>query len=263
MMSYDSILYSVTDGVARITLNRPESLNSLSSQLLSELREAALKAPGDGARALLITGAGRGFCAGADLSEPPPLDDNGKLDLGKALDERYHPALDALFNLDIPVVTAINGVAAGAGASFALAGDIVIAARSAKFRQAFVKIGLLPDASGTWLLPRLVGRARAMGMAMLGEDISADQALAWGMIWQVVDDEQLDATATDMAKHLAAMPTKALASIRKAINASADNDLKTQLEIERQSQYELGQTQDFQEGVLAFMQKRAAHFTGT
>lgn len=261
-MSYENILYSVADGVATITLNRPESLNSLSSQLLIELREAVLQAPQDGARALLLTGAGRGFCAGADLSEPPPLDDSGKLDLGKALEERYHPALEALFNLDIPVVTAINGVAAGAGASFALAGDIVIAARSAKFRQAFVKIGLLPDASGTWLLPRLVGRARAMGMAMLGEDISAEQALEWGMIWQVVDDEALASHAAEMAQRLASMPTRALAAIRKAVHSSPDNDLQTQLEIERQSQYELGQTQDFQEGVMAFMQKRKPNFTG-
>lgn len=261
-MSYETILYSVRDAVATITLNRPESLNSLSSQLLSELRAAALQAPQDGARALLITGAGRGFCAGADLSEPPPMDASGKLDLGKALEERYHPALEALFGLDIPVVTAINGIAAGAGASFALAGDIVIAGRSASFKQAFVKIGLLPDASGTWLLPRLVGRARAMGMAMLGESVSAEQALEWGMIWQVVEDDQLQDKAEAMARHLATQPTRALAAIRKAINASADNDLHTQLDIERQSQYELGQSQDFQEGVTAFMQKRQASFSG-
>lgn len=261
-MSYQSILYSLGDGVATITLNRPDSLNSLSSQLLKELREAVLQAPQDGARALLLTGSGRGFCAGADLSEPPPLDAAGKLDLGKALEERYHPALEALFGLDIPVITAINGIAAGAGASFALAGDIVIAARSAKFRQAFVRIGLLPDASGTWLLPRLVGRARAMGMAMLGEDITAEQALDWGMIWQVVDDEALASEAQSLAAHLASQPTRALGAIRKAIHASPDNDLHTQLEVERQAQYQLGQTQDFQEGVMAFMQKRKANFKG-
>lgn len=261
-MSYETILYEVDDGVATITLNRPDSLNSLSSKLLDELRQAMLQAPQDGARALVLTGAGRGFCAGADLSEPPPMDERGQLDLGKALDERYHPALDALFNLEIPVITAVNGIAAGAGASFALAGDIVIAARSAVFRQAFVKIGLLPDASGTWLLPRLVGRARAMGMAMLGENITADQALEWGMIWEVAEDSQLKARVGELAQHLARQPTKALAAIRKAINASADNDMKTQLEIERQAQKELGRTHDFQEGVMAFMQKRAADFQG-
>lgn len=261
-MSYECILYEVDGPVATITLNRPESLNSLSSQLLKELRDAALQAPLDGARVLLLTGAGRGFCAGADLSEPPPMNDEGKLDLGRALDERYHPALEALFGLDIPVVTAINGIAAGAGASFALAGDIVIASRSASFKQAFVKIGLLPDASGTWLLPRLVGRARAMGMAMLGETITAEQALEWGMIWQVVDDETLAEESRKLAEHLASQPTLALGEIRKAIHASSDNDLTTQLEVERQAQYRLGQTQDFQEGVMAFMQKRTADFQG-
>jgi len=261
-VSYETILYEVADGVATITLNRPDSLNSLSGKLLDELRDAASRAPAVGARALVLTGAGRGFCAGADLSEPPPMDEQGRLDLGKALDERYHPTLQVLFDLDIPFITAINGMAAGAGASFALAGDMVIAARSAVFRQAFVKIGLLPDASGTWLLPRLVGRARAMGMAMLGENISAEQALDWGMIWQVVEDDELQARAMQLAQHLAKQPTRALAAIRKAINASPDNDLHTQLEIERQSQAELGRTQDFQEGVMAFMQKREANFQG-
>lgn len=261
-MSYETIIYELKGSVAHITLNRPDSLNSLSTQLLIELREALLQAPADGARAVLMTGAGRGFCAGADLSEPPVVGADGQLDLGQALDDRYHPVLEAMFGLDIPVVTAVNGVAAGAGASFALAGDIVIAARSATFKQAFVNIGLLPDASGTWLLPRLVGRARAMGMAMLGEKISAEQALDWGMLWQVVDDEALADTATRMAEHLATQPTRALAAIRKSINVSPDNDLKTQLDMERDYQRELGRSQDFQEGVTAFMQKRAANFQG-
>ena len=262
-MSYNTLLYDLQDNVATITLNRPQRLNSLSLELLTELRAAILQAPEDGARALLITGAGRGFSSGADLVEDQlPVDEQGRPDLGKALDERYHPMLEALNNLQIPVVHAINGVAAGAGASLAIAGDIVIAARSASFKQAFIHIGLIPDASGTWLMPRLVGRARALGMSMLGEAISAQQAADWGLIWTVVDDDELMTTATDMARHLASQPTQAMAAIRKVIRASYNNDLPAQLELEAELQRSMGQTEDFMEGVMAFVQKRDPVFKG-
>lgn len=261
-MSFQTISLNIDQNIATVTLNRPESLNSLNAMLLDELHQALKQVADSDSRALLITGAGRGFCAGADLSENVPLDSDGKPDLGKALDERYHPVLETLYAIPMPVIVAVNGVAAGAGASIALAGDIVIAAQSAYFKQAFVNIGLLPDASGTWLLPRLAGRARAMGMCMLGEKIPAEQAEAWGMIWKTVDDADLGKESQALAEHLAKQPTQALIAIKQALHASANNDLTTQLELEAAWQRRLGKTQDFQEGAMAFIQKRPAKFTG-
>lgn len=260
---YQCLRYQISDSVAEITLHRPASLNSLNAELLTELREALEQTQQDGARAVILTGEGRGFCSGADLADQNlPRDADGLPLLGKSLDDYYHPMLETLYALPLPVVHAVNGVAAGAGASIALAGDIVIAARSASFKQAFVNIGLVPDASGTWLLPRLTTRARAMGMCMLGDSISAEQALAWGMIWQMVEDDQLMAEGRSLAARLAAQPTRAIAAIKTALRSGAQNDLSTQLDIESRLQTELGQSQDFIEGVSAFLEKRPPRFTG-
>ena len=244
--------------VATITLDRPDTLNALNAAMVDELRAAVEGLAASGARCLLITGDGRGFSSGADLAGSGGLPD----DVGLSLEKRFNPLIEALFALPIPVVAAVNGPAAGAGCSLALAADIVIAARSAYFLQAFVNIGLIPDASATWLLPRLAGRARAMEMMMLGERIPAEQALEWGMISRVVDDEFLAEEAVALATRLAQGPTVALGLIRRLARNSANLPLSDALAAERIAQREAGQTEDFRAAVLAFLQKRQPQFRG-
>jgi 2-(1,2-epoxy-1,2-dihydrophenyl)acetyl-CoA isomerase len=213
-------------------------------------------------RCLLITGNGRGFCAGQDLSDRN-VDPNAEMpNLGESIEKNYNPLIRTLQGLEMPVICAVNGVAAGAGANIAFACDIVLAARSASFIQAFCKIGLVPDSGGTWTLPRLVGHARAMALSMLGDKISAEQAQSWGMIWQVIDDEQLKDEALSMAKRLATQPTKGLALIKRAIQSSWDNSFDEQLDLERDLQTLAGRTEDYREGVKAFMEKRQPDFKG-
>jgi len=250
------LLLTIEDGVATLTLNRPDHLNSFTIAMHEELAAALQQVRDDAAiRALVLTGAGRGFCAGQDLSSVPD-------DLGALLERYYGPLVLRLRALPKPVIAAVNGVAAGAGASLALACDLVIATRSASFIQAFSKIGLLPDAGGTYFLPRLVGSARAMGMALLADKLSAQQAADWGLIWQCVDDAEFAVTVQQLARRLADGPTLGYARIKQALNAAGQNTLEAQLELERDSQRELGQSADFREGVAAFMAKRAPEFVG-
>lgn len=260
-MAFNTIILSLSDDLARLTLNRPDKLNSFTQQMHEELIEALDEVENSQARALIITGEGRGFCAGQDLGDPA-FEINDDFDAGDALEKNYNPLIKRIQNLPIPVIAAVNGVAAGAGANLAFACDIVIAARSASFIQAFAKIGLIPDAGGTWILPRKIGMARAMGLAMLAMPLAAEKACDWGLIWQVVDDDELDQTATQTATYLAAQPTKALANIKKALHASTTNDMAAQLELERELQSDSSKSHDFREGVSAFFEKRKPTFTG-
>lgn len=262
-MSDKTILLTIADGIATVTLNRPDRLNSFTAAMHEELREAIAELRDDKAvRCLLLTGAGRGFCAGQDLSDRAVAPGAQGPDLGASIETNYNPLVRSLRSLPMPVVCAVNGVAAGAGANIALACDIVLAARSASFIQAFCKIGLIPDSGGTWTLPRLVGHARAMGLAMLGDKVSAEQAESWGMIWKAVDDDRLMDEAGALARHLAGQPTHGLALIKQALNASSANDLDTQLDLERDLQREAGRSHDYREGVAAFVEKRAPKFEG-
>ncbi len=260
-MTYATIRFEVADQVATLTLNRPDKLNSFTAEMHAELKDAlgGVVATGSGVRALLITGAGRGFCAGQDLSQR-----SGPVvpDLGETIEKQFNPLIRTLRALEIPVIGAVNGTAAGAGMSLALACDITLAARSATFLQAFAKIGLIPDAGSTFFLPRLVGDARARGLAMLADKISAEQAAAWGLIWKVVEDDQLMPEATALARHLATQPTQGLALIKQALNQSAANDLDGQLDVERDLQRIAGRTEDYREGVAAFFDKRPPRFKG-
>lgn len=263
MESDKTILLTIADGVATVTLNRPDRLNSFTAAMHEELREAIAELRDDKAvRCLLLTGAGRGFCAGQDLSDRAVAPGAQGPDLGASIETNYNPLVRSLRSLPMPVVCAVNGVAAGAGANIALACDIVLAARSASFIQAFCKIGLIPDSGGTWTLPRLVGHARAIGLAMLGDKIPAEQAEAWGMIWKAVDDDRLMEEAGALARHLASQPTHGLALIKQALNASSANDLDTQLDLERDLQREAGRSRDYREGVAAFVEKRVPKFEG-
>lgn len=257
------ILSQVEQGVMTITLNRPERLNSFNDVMHQQLAECLTQAERDDAiRCLLMTGAGRGFCAGQDLNDRN-VDPNGPApDLGMSVERFYNPLVRRLAKLQKPVIAAVNGVAAGAGATLALGCDIVIAARSASFVMAFSKLGLVPDCGGTWLLPRVAGRARAMGLALFGDKLGAEQAHAWGMIWQVVDDELLSDTAQQLAMHLATQPTYGLGLIKQAINASETHSLDEQLDLERDYQRLAGRSADYCEGVSAFLAKRAPQFTG-
>jgi 2-(1,2-epoxy-1,2-dihydrophenyl)acetyl-CoA isomerase len=261
-MSYDTILFGVDGGIARLTLNRPDKLNSFNTQMHGEVRKALESLPGSGARVLVLTGAGRGFCAGQDLGDRAVAPGAQGIDLGDSIEKYYKPLVLALHNLPMPVIAAVNGVAAGAGANIALACDLVIAARSASFVQAFSKLGLVPDSGGTWTLPRLVGNARALGLTLLGNKLPAEQAAAWGMIWQCVDDADLGATVDALAQQFAVAPTRGLAWTKTAIRGSGQQSLAEQLDIERDAQRELGRSLDYAEGVAAFMEKRTPRFTG-
>lgn len=244
--------------VATVTLTRPDTLNAMNARTVDELRAAVEEAGRSGARCLLITGEGRGFSSGADLASGGGLPE----DAGEALEKHFNPLIEALFALPIPVVAAVNGPAAGAGCSLALAADLVIAARSAYFLQAFINIGLIPDAGATWLLPRLAGRARAMEMMMLGERIPAETALEWGLISRVVDDEFLAEEAVALATNLAQGPTIALGLIRRLARAAQDLPLSEALAAERVAQREAGRTADFKAAVAAFLRKRRPQFDG-
>ena len=262
-MPFETILFEIADSVASITLNRADKLNSFTGPMHAELREALQRVRSDArVRALLVTGSGRGFCAGQDLSEQVMSGGAGEHDVGATLEENYNPLVLGLRALPIPVLCAVNGVAAGAGCNFALACDIVIAARSARFIEVFSRIGLIPDAGGTYVLPRLVGAARAMGMALTAEPVSAEQAEAWGLIWRCVDDDQLMPEARRLAAALAAGATRGFALTKQALYASFGNSIQQQLALEARLQREAARTMDFREGVQAFLEKRPARFSG-
>jgi 2-(1,2-epoxy-1,2-dihydrophenyl)acetyl-CoA isomerase len=262
-MSYENITFQIAAGVATLTLNRPDKLNSFTQAMHLEVRDAINNVRTDpSVRVLLITGAGRGFCAGQDLSDRAVEPGAEGVDLGHSVETYYAPLVLSLKALPMPVICAVNGVAAGAGANLALACDIVLAGRSASFVEVFCKLGLIPDTGGTWHLPRLVGHARAMGMAMLGEKITAEKAEAWGLIWKCVADDMLMEEANAMALHFASAPTKGLAFTKQALAASDANTLEQQLKLEGQMMRELGYSHDYREGVAAFMAKRPPNFTG-
>lgn len=266
-MSDEPIDLRIAEGVARVTLDDPESLNAVSTPMLRGLNTALdrIEDPANGVRCVLVTGAGRAFSAGAKLTGTDPaevLDDEGNLDPGKPLDTVYHPVLLRLRDLHCPLITAVNGVAAGAGMSFAMMGDLVLAARSATFLQAFRGIGLVPDCGSTFLLPRIVGWGRALELSLLGRELSAEQALEWGLVNRVFDDDRLMTEAMKLASDLASGPTAALGLIRRAYWASSSNSFEEQLQLERELQRAAGRTKDFIEGVSAFLQKRPARFRG-
>jgi 2-(1,2-epoxy-1,2-dihydrophenyl)acetyl-CoA isomerase len=261
-MAFESIPFSVEEDVARLTLNRPDKLNSFNAVMHAEVREALTRVTAERARVLVLSGAGRGFCAGQDLGDRTIAPGAGGIDLGASIEKNYKPLVLALRNLPLPVIAAVNGVAAGAGANIALACDIVIAARSAGFVQAFCRLGLVPDSGGTWMLPRLVGNARALGLALLGDKLPAEQAAAWGLIWRCVEDDELGPTVDNLARQLAAAPTRALAHSKQAIHAASQHSFEQQLDMERDFQRELGRSADYAEGVAAFTAKRQPHFTG-
>lgn len=261
-MTYQNILYSLTGSIARITLNRPDKLNAFNLTMHGELHDAIDRVRTEQARVLLLHGAGRCFCAGQDLDERDLSPGKPAPDLGLSLETLYRPLVLGLRALPMPVICAVSGVAAGAGASVALACDIVLAARSASFIQSFCKLGLIPDAGASHTVPRLIGTARAMGLAMLGDKLSAEQAEAWGLIWKCVADDQLLAEAERLALHFSTAPTKGLALAKQAIYASARHTLEQQLDLERDSQREAGWSEDYREGVNAFKEKRLPHFSG-
>jgi len=262
-MGYENIKFETASGIARITLNRPDRLNSFTSAMHAEVRDALEAVKADATlRVLLLTGAGRGFCAGQDLSDRAVAPGEAPVDLGASIEQNYRPLVLGLRALPIPVVCAVNGVAAGAGANLALACDLVIATKSAAFIQAFCKIGLIPDSGGTYFLPRFVGSARAMGLALLGDKIHAEQAAAWGLIWKCVDDAQFGEAVEALVTQLAQAPTRGLAETKRALHASAGNSLEAQLDLERDIQRTLGYSADYREGVTAFLEKRSPRFSG-
>ncbi|MGY6705046.1 enoyl-CoA hydratase-related protein [Roseinatronobacter sp.] len=258
-MDYDTLTTSIDDrGIAIITMARPEMMNALNKQMRAELTHA-IKTMAPNARVLVLTGTGRAFCSGQDLGDGGNA---AQIDLERTLREEYEPLLRAIFDAPVPVIAAVNGAAAGAGANLALAADVVIACDSAVFIQAFTRIGLIPDAGGTYFLPRQVGFARAMGAMLFADSISARQAADWGMIWETAADDEFHATWMARASALASGPTVAYRNIRRALRASLSNTLDAQLALEAQLQAETGKTRDFKEGVLAFLEKRPAGFEG-
>ncbi len=262
MAGYDNILFTIDDGLATITLNQPDKLNALSAGMLKDMLDAIreVSMPSNGVRALMITGAGRAFCSGADLAVDAFGDENR--DLGEGLIHGYHPVLLEMSALNVPVISIVNGVAAGAGMSVALSADIVVAAKSAYFLQAFVNIGLVPDAGSTYILPRLIGTARARALMMLGERLPAETAQEWGLIFEAVDDDKLESRGSELATKLAKGPTKALGGIRHLVAQSLTNGYAEQLHQESQTQRDAGRSDDCVEGVMAFLQKRPANFQG-
>ncbi len=258
-MAYSDITLDLNDNLAVVTLNRPDKLNSTTRNMHTELRSAFDEIEASGARAVLITGAGRAFCAGQDLAD---LRMDGPGEITEILENDFNPLVARIRSLAMPVVCAVNGVAAGAGANLALACDIVLAARSASFLQAFARIGLIPDAGGTWTLPRQVGEARAKGLAMLAEPLPAEKALEWGLIWQVCDDDELMDDAMRLASRLSRQPTKAFSLIKQSINASSAHDFEAHLKVEAKLQAEAAASHDYAEGVKAFLEKRKPDFKG-
>lgn len=256
-------MFGISDGIARLTLNRPDRLNSFTVQMHGEVAAALdLVEADESVRTLVLTGAGRGFCAGQDLGDRAVAPGGAAVDLGESVERFYAPLIRRLSNLPMPVICAVNGVAAGAGANIALACDIVIAARSAKFIQSFANIGLIPDSGGTWILPRLIGQARALGLALTGEPLPAETAASWGMIWKCVDDDALATEVDALAGRFAKGPTKGFARTKALIRGSSLKSLDDELDIERDAMRELGFGHDYQEGVAAFMAKRPPVFTG-
>ncbi|MEM7568467.1 MAG: 2-(1,2-epoxy-1,2-dihydrophenyl)acetyl-CoA isomerase PaaG [Pseudomonadota bacterium] len=259
--AFETIIYARSGALATLTLNRPDKLNSFNVQMHEEVRSAIADAK-ENARCLLITGAGRGFCAGQDLSDRTVSSDGQAPDLGYSVETYYNPLIRSLTSLPMPVICAVNGVAAGAGANIALACDIVLAAKSAKFIQSFANIGLIPDSGGTWILPRLIGQARAMAIALTATPVTAEQAVSWGMIWQAVDDDALMETATGLADKLANGPTTGLAATKKHIREASTRTLNEELDLECATMRALGQSADYKEGVDAFLNKRKPVYTG-
>jgi 2-(1,2-epoxy-1,2-dihydrophenyl)acetyl-CoA isomerase len=259
-MDYDTIDFKLDDGIARITLNRPDRLNSFTAEMHQELRSALGEAAS--ARVVVITGAGRAFCAGQDLNERAVASEGHPVDLGQTVETGWNPLIRLLASMPQPVIAQVNGVAAGAGANIALACDIVVAGRSAKFIQSFAAIGLIPDSGGSWVLPRLVGQARAMGLALTGEPLSAETAEEWGLIWKCVDDDILAGEVDAIATKLAELPPLGLAAIKSIIRSTWSRTLAEELHLQRDEMRRLGFTQDYREGVAAFLEKRPAKFTG-
>jgi 2-(1,2-epoxy-1,2-dihydrophenyl)acetyl-CoA isomerase len=258
-MAYETIEFKLDGGIARLTLNRPDRLNSFTVEMHGEVADALSNL--EGARVLVLTGAGRGFCAGQDLNDRA-VAPGESVDLGHSVENYYNPLIRRLTSLPMPVIARVNGVAAGAGANIAFACDIVIAARSAKFIQSFASIGLIPARGGTWVLPRLVGQARALGLALTAEPLPAEKAADWGLIWKAVEDEALDVEVDALAERFASAPTRGLAAIKKMIRESWGHSLDEELELQRDMMRELGYSGDYREGVAAFMEKRKPNFTG-
>ena len=259
-MSDPTILLTEDKGIARITLNRPDRLNSFTAAMHGELRDA-LDAAAKSARVIVITGAGRGFCAGQDLNDRAVAPGQA-VDLGETVEASWNPLVRRLASLPQPVIARVNGVAAGAGANIALACDLVVAGRSAKFIQSFANLGLIPDSGGSWHLPRLVGQARALGLALTAEPLPAEKAAEWGLIWKCVEDEALDAQVDALATRLASLPPLGLAAIKQLIRSSGERTLDQELDLQRDEMRRLGFTEDYREGVAAFLEKRPAVYRG-